>query len=340
MNTPDKVIKPDLDRRFCVAPMMTHTDRHFRYLLRLISQHSMLYTEMLTTGALIHGDADHFLAYNTEEHPVALQLGGSDPAELSTCAQLAEQKGYDEVNLNVGCPSDRVQSGQFGACLMLKPRLVAECVAAMNNSVNIPVTVKSRIGVDDQDSFEQLLYFIDTVKQSGCKTFIIHARKAWLTGLSPRQNREIPPLMYERVHAVKQAFPELEIIINGGINSLDDCLMQLRKVDGVMLGRAVCHNPFILAEVDEIIYQQQSKQKSRYEILLEYMTYIESQLSKDVYLKHMSRHILGLFSGYRGARAYRRYLSEQAYKPGAGIEVIEKAMKMVSRDSCDSGTRV
>ncbi len=323
--------QPAPDRRFCVAPMMTHTDRHFRYFLRLISRHTMLYTEMLTTGALIHGDSNHFLAYNKEEHPLAIQLGGSDPDDLAECAKLSEQAGYDEINLNVGCPSDRVQSGQFGACLMLNPQLVADCVSAMISNVQIPVTVKCRIGVDDRDSYEELLSFITTVKQAGCSTFILHARKACLDGLTPRQNREVPPLNYKRVYAIKQAFPELEIIINGGISNLAQSQELLKHVDGVMLGRAVCHNPFLLIDVDTHIFQQSVEVKTRYDILEHYMDYIKSQLSKDIYLKHMSRHILGLFNGRKGARAYRRYLSEEAYRPGAGIEVIKKAIECVSQ---------
>ncbi len=319
-----------VNRRFCVAPMMTHTDRHFRYFLRLISQHTMLYTEMLTSGALIHGDTDHFLAYNKEEHPLAIQLGGSHPDDLAKCAGISEDAGYDEVNLNVGCPSDRVQSGQFGACLMLNPELVGDCVSAMRNSVRIPITVKCRIGVDDRDSYEELSSFIDIVKQAGCRTFVIHARKACLNGLTPRQNREIPPLNYERVFAIKQAFPELEIIINGGISNVQESQELLKQVDGVMLGRAICHNPFLLIDVDRQIFQQSSQTKTRHDILEQYMEYIKSQLSQDVYLKHMSRHILGLFNGQKGARAYRRYLSEQAYRPDAGIEVVEKAVEHLS----------
>lgn len=317
-------------RRFCVAPMMTHTDRHFRYFLRLISQHTMLYTEMLTTGALIHGDTGHFLAYNQEEHPLAVQLGGSSPDDMAECAQISEDAGYDEVNINVGCPSERVQSGQFGACLMLNPELVGDCVSTMINRVRIPITVKCRIGVDERDSYEELFSFIDTVKQAGCTTFILHARKACLNGLTPRQNREVPPLNYERVFAIKQAFPELEIIINGGISNVSESKELLQHVDGVMLGRAVCHNPFLLIDVDNEIFQQSTQTKTRHDILEQYMEYIQSQLSQDVYLKHMSRHILGLFNGQKGARAYRRHLSEQAYRPGAGIEVVKKAIEHVS----------
>jgi tRNA-dihydrouridine synthase A len=309
--------------------MMTHTDRHFRYFLRLISKQVMLYTEMLTTGALIHGDKDHFLSYNQQEHPLGLQLGGSDPQQLQQCALMAEDAAYDVVNLNIGCPSDRVQSGQFGACLMAKPALVADCVQAMQSQVNIPVTVKSRIGIDEQDSFEELVHFIRLCSEAGCRTFFIHARKAWLKGLSPRQNREIPPLKYDVVYAIKREFPELEIIINGGITTIDQCQQHLEYVDGVMLGRAICHNPYILASVDRDIYEQTAEVSSRHDILQQYIEYIESQLSLGIYLSHMSRHILGLFQGQHGARAYRRLLSEQAYKPGADVQVIRQAMQMV-----------
>ncbi len=319
----------ELNRKFCVAPMMTHTDRHFRYFLRLISKNIMLYTEMLTTGALIHGDKAHFLAYNKEEHPLALQLGGSDPDQLSQCAVMAEDASYDEVNLNVGCHSDRVQSGQFGACLMAHPERVADSVQAMQSKVNIPVTVKCRIGIDDLDSYEELVNFIDLVSKAGCRSFFIHARKAWLKGLSPRQNREIPPLKYDVVYNIKKDFPELEIIINGGITTLEQCEEHLNFVDGVMLGRAVCHNPYLLSMVDQKIYQQSNTVYSRHEILQLYIEYIESQLSQGIYLSHMSRHILGLFQGQQGARAYRRLLSEQAYKPGADVRVIEQAMQLV-----------
>ncbi len=310
--------------------MMTHTDRHFRYFLRLMSKHTMLYTEMLTTGALIHGDKEHFLAYNREENPLALQLGGNDPEHLSQCAVMAEDAAYNEVNLNIGCPSDRVQSARFGACLMAHPTLVAECVHAMQSRVSIPVTIKTRIGIDNQDSYEELLDFIRIVSDAGCRSFFIHARKAWLNGLSPRQNREVPPLRYDMVYAVKKAYPELEIIVNGGITTLAECKEHLRQVDGVMLGRAVCHNPYLLATVDQEIYQQTRPVLSRHEILQHYIEYIESQLAQGIYLNHMSRHILGLFQGQHGARAYRRLLSEQACKPGAGVNVIKQAMQGVA----------
>ena len=318
-----------LNRKFCVAPMMTHTDRHFRYFLRLLSRRAMLYTEMLTTGALIHGDHKYFLDFSADEHPVALQLGGSDPKEMQTCAKMAEDFAYDEVNINVGCPSDRVQSGRFGACLMAEPELVADCVNSMRSAVSIPITVKTRIGIDEHDSYEELVNFICLLKDADCKTVIIHARKAWLNGLSPRQNREIPPLKYEVVESIKNDFPELEIIINGGIQTIDECKQHLETLDGVMLGRAVCHDPYLMAQVDREIYGEETPSPSRSDALAQYMDYMKSQLEKDIYLKHMSRHILGIFRGHKGARAFRRHLSEQAYKPGAGIEVIEQALELV-----------
>ena len=318
-----------IDRKFCIAPMMTHTDRHFRYFLRLISRRVMLYTEMLTTGALIHGDKNYFLAFNEEEHPLALQLGGSDPVAMAECALMAQDIGYDEVNINIGCPSNRVKSGQFGACLMANPVLVADCVQFMQSRVSIPVTIKTRIGIDEQDSYEELVNFVQLVSQAGCKSFIIHARKALLSGLSPRKNREIPPLKYDRVYAIKNDFPDLEIIINGGILTIEQCREHMHRVDGVMIGRAICNNPYLLASVDQDIFQESKPTVSRHEILQQYIEYIESQLSKDVHLSHMSRHILGLFQGHQGARAYRRLLSEKAYKPGAGIQVIKEAMQLV-----------
>lgn len=318
-----------VNRRFCVAPMMTHTDRHFRYFLRLLSRRAMLYTEMLTCDALIHGECDRFLYYNEVEHPLGLQLGGADPAGLTECARLAEDYAYDEVNINVGCPSDRVQSGRFGACLMAEPDLLADCVHRMQSRVNIPVTVKTRIGIDDLDSYEYLVKFITRVSAGGCKTFIIHARKAWLNGLSPRQNREVPPLCYGTVYRLKHDFPNLEIIINGGINDLASCERHLQQVDGVMLGRAICHDPYLIADVDRRLYGEKQDVPGRMEVLLQYREYMKSELARDVYLKHMARHILGIFRGHRGARAFRRMLSEHGCRADAGIEVIDQALELV-----------
>jgi len=289
----------------------------------------MLYTEMITTGALLYGDPLIRLAYNKAEHPVGIQLGGSDPAALGKCTRLAEEHGYDEVNLNVGCPSKRVKSGRFGACLMAEPALVAECVATMQGCVAIPVSVKTRIGIDEQDRYEDLFQFIHTVKDAGCRTFIIHARKAWLSGLSPRQNREIPPLKYAVVHRIKRDFPDLEIIINGGISSLQQSLAQYQHVDGVMLGRSVCNNPYLLAEADAKIFNQHHTLPSRQEILYKFMEYIAAELTHGSPLKQMSRHILGLYQGLPGARAYRRYLSENIHQADAGLAIIERAMNMV-----------
>ncbi|MGI9305531.1 MAG: tRNA dihydrouridine(20/20a) synthase DusA [Gammaproteobacteria bacterium] len=319
-----------LDRTFCCAPMMECTDRHFRYFLRLISRRTLLYTEMITTGALLHGDRERFLAYDPLEHPLALQLGGSAPTEMAACARFAEDHGFDEVNINVGCPSDRVQSGQFGACLMAQPELVAQCVAAMRASVSIPVTVKSRIGIDDQDSYEHLQRFTQTVIEGGCHTLIVHARKAYLQGLSPRENRDLPPLRYDVVYRLKRDFPQLEVIVNGGIKTLAEAKEKLEHVDGVMLGREAYQNPYVLADVDHEFFADCAPQRSRREVLEAFVPYIEAQLARGVYLSRMSRHILGLFQGQPGARAWRRYLSEHAYKRGAGVEVLRHAASLVS----------
>lgn len=315
--------------RLSVAPMLDWTDRHCRYFHRLLSSQALLYTEMITTGALIHGKGD-FLAYHEAEHPVALQLGGSDPQELALCAQKAQGYGYDEINLNVGCPSDRVQNGRFGACLMAEAEQVAQCVAAMKAQVTIPVTVKTRIGIDHQDSYEFLTHFVRTVaEQGGCEHFIIHARKAWLSGLSPKENREIPPLDYPRVYQLKQDFPQLMIAINGGINSLDEAQTHLEQVDGVMLGRAIYQNPYLLAEVDQHIFGMTSEIKKRSQVVQEMFPYIEHQLSQGVYLGHITRHMLGLFQNMPGARQWRRHISENAHKAGAGIEVVEQALAKI-----------
>ncbi|NOS74854.1 MAG: tRNA dihydrouridine(20/20a) synthase DusA [Methyloglobulus sp.] len=312
--------------RFCVAPMMDWTDRHCRYFHRLISQHALLYTEMVTTGALIHGDHHRFLQFDNEEHPLAFQLGGSNPRELALCAKMVEDYGYDEVNLNVGCPSDRVQNGRFGACLMLEPSLVADCVAAMCAAVSIPVTVKSRIGVDNRDSYEELVLFVDKVADAGCKTFIVHARKAWLSGLSPKQNREVPPLNYDAVFRLKTDFPHLAFIVNGGIISIDHTENFLEQVDGVMIGREAYHNPYVLAEVDSRVFNATVAPRSRHEIMELMMPYIEAQLKNGVRLNSVTRHILGLFHGELGARAWRRHLSENVTSTNAGIKVVRDAL--------------
>lgn len=318
-----------LDRRLSIAPMMDHTDRHFRYLMRLITRRTLLYTEMVTTGALLYGPRDDLLAFSTEEHPIALQLGGSQPDKLAECAILAEDRGYDEVNLNVGCPSDRVQNGRFGACLMAEPELVAECVKRMIQEISIPVTVKTRIGIDDRDRYEHLYQFIEIVRAAGCNTFIIHARKAWLSGLSPKQNREIPPLQYQIVHQLKQDFPDLEIVINGGFTNLEQVGSQLAMVDGVMIGRGVVHNPYLLAEADRQIFGVRSAVPSREAILERYLRYIEQQLVQGARLQAMTRHVLGLYLGQYGARKFRRILTENARKTGSGRAVLTQALAAV-----------
>ena len=309
--------------------MMAHTDRHFRYLLRLLSSHTMLYTEMLTTGALLHGDTEKYARFDDQERPVGIQLGGSDPGALARCAGIAEDFGYDEVNLNVGCPSERVRSGRFGACLMADPGLVADCVQAMVGATRLPVTVKTRTGIDEQDDYEHLHRFVSTVSQSGCRTFMIHARKAWLHGLSPAQNRSVPPLQYDRVYRLKQDFPQLEIIINGGINSLDEARGHLRHVDGVMLGRAVCSNPYLLAGVDKCLFGVNNIPLTRMETLHDYMRYMERRMAEGEKLYAMARHLLGLFHGQYGARAYRRHLTVKAVGMNAGVEVVREAAAMV-----------
>jgi len=326
-----------LNRKFSVAPMLDWTDRHCRYFLRLMSKHTLLYTEMVTTGAIIYGKGD-YLGYNQEEHPIAVQLGGSDPSDMAKCAELSQKRGYDEVNINVGCPSDRVKNGSFGACLMAQPEVVADCVKAMQAAVDIPVTVKCRIGIDDMDEDEDFARFIETVANAGCDTFIVHARKAWLQGLSPKENREIPPLNYPRVHRLKQAHPELSISINGGIKTLEETQLQLESVDGVMVGREVYANPFIMANVDKEIFGDTSAAcSSRREIVLEMQKYIERQ--DDPYFKpwHAARHILGLYQGQAGGRIWRRYLSQNGTGKNPdpnlllnALEAVESAQKEVA----------
>lgn len=299
-----------IDRTLSIAPMMMCTDRHYRYLMRLITKRTLLYTEMITTGAIIHGDRERLLAYSDSEHPLALQLGGSDPKQLAECARIAEQFAYDEINLNVGCPSDRVQAGRFGACLMREPELVADCVANMRDVLSLPVTVKTRIGVDDHDSYEALTHFIETVAQAGCQTFIMHARKAWLKGLSPRENRNVPPLRYEVVQQIKKDFPHLEIIINGGIKTVEDVQQHLATVDGVMIGREVYSHPYLFADVDRLFFNEAREPSSRLEILKRYLPYISEQLQEGVPLRRLTTHLVGLFQGCRGAKRWRRELTE------------------------------
>jgi tRNA-dihydrouridine synthase A len=313
-----------------VAPMMGWTDRHARYFLRLITKHTLLYTEMVTTGALLHGDRTKFMQFHVSEHPLALQLGGSDPAALAQCTSLAEQAGFDEVNLNVGCPSDRVKSGHFGACLMAQPELVADCVAAMQAAATIPVTVKCRVGIDEMESYQAFEHFIDIVAAAGCEIFIVHARKAWLQGLSPKQNREIPPLQYDYVHRLKRERPELTIVINGGIKTIESMQQQLQYVDGVMIGREAYHNPYLLASVDKDIYQDETAMmKSREQIVLALCDYIDAELANGVALHSITRHILGLFQGCRGAKAWRRHLSEHTHRADADSSVVRAALSQI-----------
>ncbi len=309
--------------------MMDWTDRHDRFFLRLISRRALLYTEMVTTGAVLHGDRERLLGFDASEHPVAVQLGGSEPADLAEAARIAEGFGYDEVNLNVGCPSDRVQSGRFGACLMREPGLVARCVEAMREAVSVPVTVKCRIGVDEQEPEEALPAMARAVREAGCETLIVHARKAWLEGLSPKENRDIPPLDYPLVYRLKQAMPEMEIHINGGVATLDETEAHLTHVDGVMLGRAAYQNPYLLADVDARFYGDPRLIPSRHEVLEAFLPYVERELAAGTHLHAMTRHILGLFQGCPGARAFRRHISENAPRPGAGADVIRDAMSLV-----------
>jgi tRNA-dihydrouridine synthase A len=320
--------------RFSVAPMLDWTDRHCRYFLRLLSQDTLLYTEMVTTGAILHGKGD-YLGFHDAEHPLALQLGGSDRVDLAHCAKLAEERGYDEININVGCPSDRVQNGRFGACLMADASLVADCVKAMQDVVSIPVTVKTRIGIDDQDSYEFLCDFIETIRAVGCQSFIVHARKAWLSGLSPKENREIPPLDYPRVYQLKRDFSTLNIAINGGITSLEQAQEHLLHVDGVMVGREAYQNPYLLAQVDQTLFGRTTPVRSRHEVVELMIPYIDQYVAADGYLSHITRHMLGLFQGLPGARAWRRHLSENATKPGADREVVLKALSFVQAPAQD-----
>ncbi|MDY1546762.1 tRNA dihydrouridine(20/20a) synthase DusA [Luteibacter sahnii] len=312
------------DFRLTVAPMLDWTDRHCRYFHRLLSPHARLYTEMVTSAALVRGGQVRLLEHSHEEHPVALQLGGSDPAELATAAAMGARAGYDEINLNVGCPSDRVQSGRFGACLMREPALVGECVRAMAGAVDVPVTVKCRIGVDDQDAYADLQRFTEAMVEAGVRSLVVHARKAWLQGLSPKENREIPPLDYDRVYRLKREFPELTIVINGGITTVESVRAHLAHVDGVMLGRAAYHDPYVLAQLEADLYG--TPLPGRREVLERMRIYVEAELARGTQLKHITRHILGLFQGEQGARGFRRLLSEGAHLPGADWSLIASAL--------------
>jgi tRNA-dihydrouridine synthase A len=314
-----------IDHRFSVAPMLDWTDKHCRYFHRLLSQHAVLYTEMVTTGAIIHGSGD-YLDFNEEEHPVVLQLGGSNPAEMAQCARLAETRGYDAVNINVGCPSDRVQNGMFGACLMAQPQRVADCVKAMQDAVSIPVTVKTRIGIDDSDDYQFLQDFVATIAAAGCQQLIVHARKAWLKGLSPKENREVPPLNYQRVYQLKREFPQLNISINGGVKTLAQAAEQLQYLDGVMVGREAYSNPMLLSEVDRLIYGKAAATRTPQQVVMEMLPYIERQMRQGARFWHIARHMLGLFQGVPGARQWRRLLSEQGHFADAQPELLLRAL--------------
>lgn len=314
------------NRRFSVAPMMDWTDRHCRYFHRLLAPQALLYTEMITSGAILHGDRDHLLAFNAEEHPLALQLGGSDPEELARCARIAQARGYDEINLNVGCPSDRVQLGRFGACLMLEPELVRDCMAAMLEVATVPVTVKCRLGVDEHESYAYFSDFLHTVATSGCEVFIIHARKAWLSGLSPRENRELPELRYDWVYRIKQEQPQWTIVLNGGVTRTAEVESHLQRVDGVMLGRAAYHNPWVLVECQQLLAPG-FESPLRTEIVQQMQEYCRRETAQGVPVKHISRHMLGLFQGLPGARRWRRWISENAHVQDSDHQLLANALR-------------
>jgi tRNA-dihydrouridine synthase A len=322
----------DQSHIFCVAPMMDRTDRHCRYFHRLLSKHALLFSEMVTADAVLHGDRDQLLAFNPEEHPVVLQLAGSDPRKLAAAAAIGEGYGYDAINLNVGCPSDRVQEGRFGACLMAEPSLVGACVAAMLARVEVPVSVKCRLGIDDQDQEGDLERFIGAVAAAGCRTFLVHARKAWLKGLSPKQNRDVPPLDPARVYRLKAEHPQLTIVLNGGIASIEEAQAHLQKVDGVALGRAAYQNPGLLADVDRLIFGEHSGRPSRREVLEQLVAYAHPHVRRGGRLNNVTRHILGLYHGLPHGRAFRRHLSEHAPRADAGVEVLIGALSIVEGD--------
>ncbi len=325
-----------LGKIFAVAPMMDWTDRHCRVFHRILTRRALLHTEMVTTGAILHGPRNRLLGFDESEHPVAVQLGGSCPDELARGARICADYGYDEINLNVGCPSDRVQNGRFGACLMREPALVGQCVAAMKAEVTIPVTVKCRLGVDEQEPREALPAMIEAVARAGADGLVVHARKAWLQGLSPKQNRDVPPLDYPLVHAMKRAWPDLSMSLNGGIASLDEAARHLRDMDGVMLGRAAYQSPDMLAEVDSRIFGTPDPVRDGFEAIERFIPYVEARLAEGVRLHDVTRHLLGLFSGRPGARAWRRHLAERAPRPGAGIETLREALALVSRESVEA----
>jgi len=329
------IARTPLSRRFCVAPMMEWTDRHCRFFHRLLTRRALIYTEMLTTGAVLNGDRERLLGFDAFEQPVALQLGGSDPHALAQSARIGEGFGYTEINLNIGCPSDRVQEGRFGACLMAEPALVADCVAAMKAAVKVPVTVKCRIGIDEQDPDEALFAFAAAVNTAGADALIVHARKAWLKGLSPRENRDVPPLDYDCVRRLKRAYPDFAIVLNGGIASLEQAQSELVQVDGVMMGRAAYREPWRLLGVDPLLYGEPAPFVSPQEAALALIPYIERELGKGVPLHAITRHVLGLFRAIPGARAFRRHLAVEAVKPGANTSVMADALARVLDRNAD-----
>ena len=320
----------DPDRKFCIAPMMEWTDRHCRFFHRLLTRRARIYTEMITTGAVLHGPRARLMAYDVAEHPLALQLGGCDPRRLAECARIAEEFGYDEVNLNIGCPSDRVQEGRFGACLMAEPALVGDCVAAMAAVVKLPITVKCRIGIDDQDPEEALEALACAVERAGVAALIVHARKAWLDGLSPRENRNVPPLDYARVYRLKAAHPNLSVMLNGGITTVDQALNHLRCVDGVMMGRAAYQEPWRLLAVDPVLFGERARFASARAAAEALLPYIERELARGTRLHAVTRHVLGLFRGMPGARAFRRHLATEAVKPAADAATFRAALAFIA----------
>ena len=319
-----------IDKYISVAPMMDWTDRHCRYFMRILNPDIRLFTEMIVVDALMHGDHRKFLNYDQSEHPVVLQLGGNDPEKMKKAATIGAKAGFDEININVGCPSDRVKSGSFGACLMEKPKLIGNCIQSIKSAIDSPVSVKTRIGIDDLDNYEFLQNFVGIVSESGCTTFIIHARKAILTGLSPKKNLSVPPLNYDRVYQLKSEFDHLNIILNGGLNSIKDCLEHLTVLDGIMIGRHAYRNPWFLKEIYNAILNNQTLEMSRQDVVERMYPYIESQLSKGVKLNHITRHMLGLFSSQPRAKIWRSYISEHSKKEKAGIEVLENAFKKMA----------
>ena len=322
-------VEAKLDRRLSVAPMMEWTDRHCRVFLRAITRRTLLYTEMVHANAILRGDRQRHLGHDPVEHPLALQLGGSDPAALAKAARIGAEFGYGEINLNVGCPSERVSAGRFGACLMAEPALVGECVSALREAVSLPVSVKCRVGIDDRDAYEDLAGFVEVVAGAGCRVFIIHARKAWLSGLSPKQNREIPPLRHDHVYRLKRDFPDRQIILNGGVDSLAQALQHARHVDGVMIGRAAYRSPWILAGADGLFFAGETPASDRHAVVAAMMPYIEAQCAAGVPLLRIVKHMTGLFNGLPGARAWRRYLAENACRKGAGPDVVRQAHGLV-----------